>query len=379
MKIAMFTDSYRPQINGMVTSVEAFTKYLRKKGHDVHIFAPHVPGYMDKDRHVHRFRSFAFRSYREYRIGMPYKFLTDPRLKKLDFDVVHVHSPFSMGVAGITYASYHKIPVVGTFHTMFPDYAHYFMNEKLYRIKRIYDMFKRGAWKYLSWFYNNCDIVISPSDYTKKMMRKNYIAKKIIVIPTGIETKKSTKKKKSLRKKYKFKKTDKIILHVGRITKEKNILFILDSVKKIIEKDEKIKMIIASDGPFADETKKYTKSIGISKNVFFTGYVSREKLQELYLISDVFVMASATETQVIVLLEAAINGLPCVVLDAPVITDFVIKYEIGIVAKNNNFAQKLEKAIFDGYRFSNRKIMNEYSIEKCAQKLIDVYESLCRR
>src|SRR3989344_6939962 len=106
MKIAFFADSYEPQINGMVTTLKLYTKYLRKNGHEVVIFAPAVPNYRDKDKEVYRIKSVSLPTYKEYRIGIPEKTLL--RIRKMRFDIINIHSPFSLGLAGLALANKSK-------------------------------------------------------------------------------------------------------------------------------------------------------------------------------------------------------------------------------------------------------------------------------
>jgi glycosyltransferase involved in cell wall biosynthesis len=378
MNIAMFADSYKPQVNGMVTSIELFTKALRRKNR-VAIFAPEISG-AKPEKDVFHFESFTFTGYREYRIGVPYTLISNPKIKKIKFDVVHVHSPFSIGVAGLAFAKYYKLPVIGTFHTMFPDYMHYFIkSEKLQRNAFIKKLYKLGSWSYMTWFYNRCDIVIAPSENTRRILKEHGIRKKIVVIPTGIEIENKKLSRSDLRKKYKIG-NEKIVLHVGRITKEKNIKFIIKSLRHLL-KGKNVKMIITSDGPYKKELEEYVYGLNLDKKITFTGYVTKEKLRELYTISDVFVMASKTETQGLVLAEAAVESLPMVVLDAPVISDFVKETKTGVVSTEKYFAKNVENVIHDEALRKKlakncKNVAKNYDIKKCANDLLSLYKSL---
>ncbi len=377
MRIAMFTDTYEPQVNGVVTSIKRFTSELRKMGHEVYIFSPASPE-LKKSNLTHSFRSISFRNYPEYRIALP---LIKGCQKK--FDVIHVHSPLSVGLAGVALAKYYKLPLIGTFHTQLPEYTHYLIKrDRIRKIKPVEKITKRFAWKYCSWFYNHCDCVIAPTEDMKEILSKHKFRKRIIVLPTGTDIKKNKNSRSFLRKKYSFSPSDKIILHVGRITKEKNIEIILDAMKTVIKKND-AKLIITSDGPMRSELEKYAEALGISDNVIFTGYISDHALNDYYQLSDVFVMASKTETQGIVLIEAAANSLPSVVLDADVTAAFVRQNKTGLVANKKDFAKKLQ------YMLNNNKIKNnlkknclsaakKYDIKKCTDDLVQAYSELIR-
>ena len=373
MKIAFFTDSYHPQVNGLVTSIDTFVDDLMKQGHEVHIFAPNVPGHVDKSKRVKRFRSFQFPAYKEYRIAVP-------KIIKHRFDVVHVHSPFSLGLSGIIYARKNNVPVVGTFHTLFSEYGHYLIkSETLLKIfKKTY---KRLTWSYLRWFYNQCDFVTAPSERIKFLLAKHGVKKPIYFIPTGVKTRLRNKNKKALRSKYGFG-DEKIILHIGRITKEKNILFILNSLRRLLKKENAV-FVITSDGPYKNELQEHAKNLGLRNKVMFTGYLSNEQLKDFYAIADLFVLASKSETQGIVLIEAVANKLPIVALNAPVTGDFLKENDYGIVANAGNFAEKVSLALRnEKLRIASTKnvskILEKYDSERCARELANVYKKAIR-
>lgn len=369
MKIAFFTDSYHPQVNGLVTSIDTFLKELLKEGHEVHIFAPNVPGHIDKSKRVKRFRSFQFPAYKEYRIAVP-------KIIKHRFDVVHVHSPFSLGLSGIIYARKNNVPVVGTFHTLFSEYGHYMIkSETLLKIfKKTY---KRLTWSYLRWFYNQCDFVTAPSERIKFLLAKHGVKKPIYVIPTGVKTIPGKKNKKALRIKYRFG-SEKIILHVGRITKEKNIMFILNFLRRLLNKENAV-FVITSDGPYKNELQEHANKLGLRSKVMFTGYLGTEQLKDFYAIADVFVLASKSETQGIVLIEAVANKLPIVALNAPVTGDFLKENDYGIVANAGNFAEKV-MLILNNKKLKKQSVKNystivkKYDSERCARELANVYK-----
>lgn len=383
MRIAFFTDSYKPQVNGVVKSIEVFRRELEKKGHKVTVFAPEDPDYQEKEKFVYRFKSIPFISYRGYRIGVPYQVLTDSRFKKIDFDIIHVQSPFSIGALGLGVGKHFHIPVVGTFHTMFPEYIHYFIkNKKLQSIKELNFLFEKFSWKCLSWFYNQCENVIVPTEATKHILLKNGFEKEVKIIPTGIYSgnKKNNKNsEKAVKKIIKKKSKDKIVLHVGRVTEEKNIKFIVDSLKPALK--DGVKLVISSDGPYREELEKYVSGNNNKiENVIFTGYLSEDELTGLYRLSDLLVVASKTETQSIVILEAISNNLPVLVVDAPVTGDIVKKYGIGIASREEDFLKNAEimlhdKKAADKFRKNFKRMIEDFDIKTCTQKLVEIYEN----
>lgn len=141
----------------------------------------------------------------------------------------------------------------------------------------------------------------------------------------------------------------------------------------------KAKMIIASDGPYRSNLEALARSLGIRDRIKFTGYIPHDALMEYYKLADSFIMASRTETQGIVLLEAAQSGLPSVVLAAPVIANFTRKNGIGLVATEKEFSSRVERMLTDRKLREKilkncKKIIGRYSIEHCTDLLLDVYK-----
>jgi len=375
MRIAMFTDTYTPQVNGVVTSIQAFRSELERQGHEVHIFAPDSKG-VPKERNVHRIRSFPFAPYRGYKVSVP-----DPRIitdfERIRADVIHVHTPISIGAVGLGLARHFNVPVVGTFHTLLPEYMHYIVNG---RLRALMKPAQRIAWDICIWFYNRCDAVIAPSRAIAGLLKEKGVSKRISIVPTGICIAKPVTKDATARFRKKYNLHGKVLLHVGRVTREKNIEAIIDAVDELPD----VALAVASDGPHMPELKKYITRKGLSRRVRFLGYLPKPGLAAAYATANVFVCASKSETQGIVLLEAATAGLPIVALDAPVVSDFVRENRAGVIATKDNFAHAIESALGNKRLLAQVKnraksIANKYSIERCTKELVKTYENAIRR
>ena len=373
MRVAMFTDTYTPQINGVVTSIQAFRTELERQGHEVHVFAP--AGHAPCEERVHRLRSFTFAPYPEYKISVPHPRLVD-EFERIRADVIHVHTPISVGLIGIGLARHFDLPAIGTFHTLLPEYMHYLVKGSVPLLAPA----QRLAWNWCRWFYNRCDAVIAPSAATAQLLKQKHIKKPIYAIPTGIQ-------KPAIASRYAittFRKrwglNGKVLLHVGRVTREKGIEAIIDAVHGLPDAT----LAIASDGPHRAELQKYVRQSGLAKRVRFLGYLPKPELAAAYSAADLFVCGSQSETQGIVLLEAAAAGTPIVALDAPVVSDFIRENRAGIIATKDDFAHAIESALEDTelrVRMKRRakSIADKYSIERCTKELIEVYEQAAKR
>ena len=163
MKIAMFTDTYEPQTNGAVDSINKFKKELEKRGHEVFIFCPYDKD-LKKQKNVIPLRSMKFSPYPEYRIGMPSARIIR-HIKKIQPDVIHIQSPAPIGLAGLAVGKYYNIPTVATYHTLLTEYFSYISTKHE-------DVSKGFIIKFTKWFFNKVDKVIAVS-YTHLTLPTN--------------------------------------------------------------------------------------------------------------------------------------------------------------------------------------------------------------
>jgi glycosyltransferase involved in cell wall biosynthesis len=355
MKIVFFTDTYYPQINGVVKSIELFSKQLRKLGNEVHIFCPDgIP----KEKYIHPISSSEFKNYPEYRVGLP-TFKIIKEIKKINPDVIHIHSPFTIGLIGMSIAKILKIPIVATYHTLFSEYFSYTGSSSFK--KEIVD-------KYAKCFFDRTSIVIVPSKPIKDLLKTKRPVK---VLPTPLDLK-ITKNNKKMNSKL-------AILHVGRLCKEKKIDIILKAFARICKKIN-ANLIITSDGPDKERLERLCKKLEIESNVTFTGYISDKKLSELYSSSDVFVSASDTETQGLVILEAMANGCPVIARDALGFKDFIENGKNGILFNTEDELIKNISLIKRDSKLRNELIKNghetvrKFNISNYVKKMEDIYK-----
>lgn len=373
MKIVFFTDTYTPQINGVVTAIKLFSEELRKKGHKVYIFCPKAKR-QKKDKFIYRIPSFKFKPYPEYRGSIPTpKMLA--LIRKINPDIIHVHTPASIGFTGMVIARYLKIPLVMTYHTLLEEYFKYFLLSLRGR-KRIESQAEKMMKKFTRFFYNKADLVITPSSAIKKLLEDENVKRPIEILPNGIKLKKLKKTKKK----------DKTVLYVGRIGKEKSIDVLLKSFKELLKRID-CKFMIVGDGPDRGRLEKLARKMRIENKVEFTGYIDYEKLMDYYSIADVFVSASVTETQGLTILESFVCGCPVVVSDALGFKDVVENGKNGFLVKPNNlkeFSNRIyqilkNKRLRDKLSKQAKKTAKLYTISNCSKNLVHTYKKLIKQ
>lgn len=304
MKIDIYTDTYNPEVNGVVTCINVLKKGIRERGNKVNIFAPKVPGFKDLEKGVYRISSLKVIDEIEQRMALPLPTKHFGRALLSSPEIIHAHSMGPLGTLGLILAKTRKVPFVFSYHMMIMEYIHYFFGGKI---------LKRWIVKRFVRFYCNlADWIIVPSVKLENELRGWGVNKPISVVPNGVDLSKFNGDGQYLIKRGFVQKGDRVLLYVGRIAKEKNLGFLIKLFPKIQKIYPKIKMVIVGDGP---ELGKLKKMVPASQNgIIFTGLVDPSEVAEVYPCGDIFVFASKSEVHPYSILEALAGGLPIVVL-----------------------------------------------------------------
>jgi len=360
MKIGYFTETYLPQTNGVVESINNFGEELVKRGHEVHIFAPN-PGIKEyKGMQIHSVPSIKFKPYPDYKIAIPLKV----KIPKLD--IVHTHGPFSMGVYGLYTAKKQKIPAVSTYHTLLSEYVSY-LSKYGERIT------KKIAEEYCEYHYRRYDSLITPSNYMKKNLSKKLQAK-TTTIPSPIKN--NLKPVPNAKQKLKLQKYKKIYLNLGRISPEKDIDTLLKAAPYFIKKNEIL--LIAGKGPVLNELKKQAKQLKLKNKIKFLGYIPEETKTTYYTAADLFITASKSETEGLVAIEAQACGTPVIAPEITAMPELITEGENGYLFTPDNYKELAR--IINYHKFpktmKNKAIKKakQYSIKNSTDKLEKLYE-----
>ncbi len=379
MNIALFTESYKPYISGVTISVETLAKDLRRLGHRVYIFAPHYKGHKEKDWGVFRYPSSPT-AYPGFRLAIPFSRKISKKISKLNLDIIHSHSPFQLGLLSRRFARKLKIPFVYTFHTLFDQYLHYLPILPKFLSKRILSNYLRN-------FCNSSDHIIAPSIKVKELLEKQKIKSKIEVVPTGVDFELAKSfTGNGVRAKHKIAKDEIVLLYVGRLGKEKNLPFLFEAFKLAHKKHKNTHLLLVARGPYESGLKKLAKKLGLSKRIIFAGQVKYPLVFDYYAASDIFVFASTTETQGLVLAEAKTSGLPIIAVGAKGVFDMVIDGEHGFLVEHDVkiFADKISHLIHDEELRKKMAIKAEeharehLSSHAYAKKVEKIYKSLLK-
>lgn len=338
MRIGFFTDGYLPQPNGVATSVYETAKELERRGHEVFVIAPKYPGYKDTSKNVIRLTSINVNEAVKIRVAIT---LPDKDMRQVlsnEYDIIHGHAGGPITLLGWEVARNKKVPYVVTYHTMWSRYTHYFLKGKVVTPK----MMERAT----KIFGNAVDFLIAPTGRVEKELRSYGVKTPIKVIPSGVDLEEFAKAKKGVLRKRLGLKNEPIVLFVGRLGKEKMTDFIIKSFSEVLLKEPKAQLVIAGDGEERDHLEGLCGNLKIDENVHFLGDTDQSKMREIYKDADVFVFASKTETQGLVVPEALAAGLPVVVNNDPAF-DYIENGHNGfrVDLKEDEFASKILEII----------------------------------
>jgi len=346
MHILMVSDVYFPRVNGVSTSIQAFRQALQAVGHRVTLIAPAYAETTADETDIIRISSrnvIVDPEDRMMRIRHIHR-LTDT-LRAGDYDIVHIHTPFVAHYAGLKLARKLKLPVVATYHTFFEEYLYNY-------IKWLPKEWLRYAARRFS--RTQCaelDALVVPSTAMQQVLVDYGVTTPLTVLPTGLDMQVfASGDGVAFRQLHGIAPERPMILFVGRVAFEKNIGFLLDVTAKLRERIPDILLVIAGEGPAEKGLQAQVIRQGLQQQVMFVGYLPRDGgLQACYKAADVFVFASRTETQGLVLIEAMACGTPVVSTAVLGTKDIMQGEHGGLIAEEESvaFAAQVERLLGD--------------------------------
>lgn len=402
MKIALMTNNYKPFVGGVPISVERLAEGLRKEGHEVVVFAPtYIDGQRDSEEEngVFRYHSILKGVAGGAVIPNPIDPKIEREFKEGHFDIIHVHHPIVIGNTAIYLSKKYKVPLTFTYHTRYEQYLHYlkpvlWMEKGAGREGSIHKLQKKTLEAvqqklvpgYIKSFIKYCHHVFTPTEGMRDYLRDicNLENSQISVLPTGLKEESyygELRNAKLLREKYNT--TDcPLFISVSRLAHEKNIPFLLHTLAyyKMLYK-KPFRMLLVGEGPNREEYENMVHTLRLDKEIIFTGLISNEELPDYYRAAELFLFASKTETQGIVILESMAAETPVIALNATGVKDLVVNgvngYLVGEevsefaekihqVMQNNELRAELNKGAFE--------TASSYREDRIAKRAAAVYQ-----
>lgn len=336
MRIALFTDTFPPHLNGVSTYVHKLAEWMGKK-HEVAVFTiDRENSYEDTGRYeIYRVKGVTLKSYPDYnyRVIPPYRDLL-PVVREFSPDVIHSHSPITMGAVAELASRRFRVPLISHFHTALVDFVHQILDSGdprffYTRLKPARELFHgivdKISYPAFYYYYDDSDAVISPSEFvTTKLVENGVERGKIIKIPNFISIPESRMSGEEFREKWGIE--DFMVLHVGRLSWEKRIERAIEAVRGM----DGVTLVITSKGPYRERLMRYASRRGV-KNVVFTGFLPQEELFGAYEACDVFITPSPYDTFNISAAQALAFGKPVIGFRSG-ITEFVKHGVNGFIA-----------------------------------------------
>lgn len=415
MRIGLFSDTYRPSVNGIVYVIDITRKRLEEMGHEVFIFCP-ADGVrvknVEPDDHIIRFRSMKNAFFDDYNLSLVFPSSSLNRIKKYDLDVIHFFTPSFIGLMGVYAAQKTGATLIAQHSTDLSRYIkHYpavvpaiilgagivlpntfrFKGQDVRELIKIYKprrlISKWGSEiieSLLAMIYSRCDAVIALSEKSKIQLeswRREYWYD-ITVMPTGIDPlpKPTALVVEEFREKYGIAEDDEVVVFIGRLSSEKNLDILIPAIKKVLKSRPKARLLYVGDFEYKAVLEEKAKRSGVGDRITFTGSIPRQSLGAVHACSDLFVFPSVTDTQGLVVNEAAHSGLPFVIVDR-LVTEVVKDGENGIVAKNSakSIAEAIVTILSDdelrvAYGKRSKQLAMKYGEVNQTKKLVELYQ-----
>jgi hypothetical protein len=381
VRVLFISDVYFPRVNGVSTSIRTFRQDLANCGVETVLVAPQYDtSEPDDEPGLLRVASGNVPRDPEDR-----RMRWGPLTRKLDtlprddFDVVHIHTPFVAHYAGARFARRAHLPCVATYHTFFEEYAHHYV-----------PAMPKWLGRYLARAFtrSQCDDVqtlIAPSEPMRDVLLEYGVSTPIHVLPTGLAADRFVAGDGNRFRAQSGLPLDRpLVIYIGRVAHEKNIDFLVQVFTKVRQEIPRAMLVIAGEGPARESLRQLVASLKLEADVFFAGYLDRNTaLLDCYAAANVFVFASRTETQGLVLLEAMAQGAP-VVSTAELGTRSILKPGCGALVveeKRDEFAAAVIRVLQDdnlqrelGER--GRAYARNWSSASMARRLADLYDTL---
>ena len=345
MRVALFTNNYVPFCGGVTISVETLRRGLEARGHEVWVLAPRFPGAVDDPPRVLRYPSIPATTYPDFPLAIPFARRLAARVRDLDVDVFHAHHPFLLGPAAARLARRLGRPLVFTYHTRYEKYAHYVPFSRA--------VVERAAVELSARFARRADAVIAPSARVRDELVRRGVGAPLAVIPTGVDLERFRPGERgAARRALGLSLDEPLLLYVGRLDREKSVERVLVAFDHVAGTLPRARLALVGQGKEAAHLRALAARLPSASRVRFLGARPHDALPVCYQAADLFLFASETETQGLVLAEAHACGLPAVAVRASGVDEVVRDGETGLLTKAaaREFADAAIGLLLDGER-----------------------------
>ncbi len=344
--VGQFNDSYTPVMDGVGNAVKNYAYWLNKKYGKSYVITPKYPKFIDNEEfEVIRYASTILPLRPPYRLGTPiFASQSKKKLNQIDFDILHVHCPFSSGRIALNLAQKKNIPIVATFHSKFYDDFRQALKS---------DFLAKMAVKKVISFFDKVDYVWTVNDSTAQTLIDYGFKKKIEIMPNGTDFNVDFNFNNNIaymNELYQIKPDELVFLFVGQHIWQKNIKMIVESLQVLKQDNLHFKMFFIGEGYARNELMSMIEQMNLSQNVKFLGkMMDRELLKRFFARADLFLFPSTYDTSGLVVREAAALMTPSIVIEGSNAQEGIIDGINGFTCKENieSFASKIKAITLD--------------------------------
>jgi len=381
MRVMLFSDTYPPQVNGVATCVHNLARALTAHGHSVMVCTVaarrRMDASLDEPFPVIRTRAVPIPMYSDLSIAAPVGPAFSRVVRHFQPDIIHCHTPFSIGWQGIRASHTYHIPLLGTHHTLFGEYVDSYSKLGHRVNRRLATLIRR----YVARFYNQCDLTSCASRFLADDLCSGGLRRPVRVVHNPVDTARFHLLAPGERPERAGGAAK--IVYFGRLAAEKNLPHLVDLVAPVLRRNPATTLEIVGDGPMMRPLIALVRQRCLQDQIHLTGWMRGEVLARHIAGCDICVSASLTENQPLALLESLAVGLPVVALAAAgvpeIIDDGRTGYLVHPADTSGRFAQRLEALLQDAnlraaMGASARAAAERYSPEACLHATLDSYE-----
>ena len=374
MRIVIFSNTYKPTVSGVVTSMSLFRQGLIAAGHEVHIIVPEYGDYEDEEPYVFRFPAIDLSEQVDMTLAMPFKAPMVRTLRGLKPDVIHSQHPIWMGDIAADFARDLGVPLVLTLHSRYDQYARRY-------VPIIPDLAGIVVDQIVTRYLQKCTHVVAPTAGARDAILRDYTTDvPVSVVPTPVDLGQYHDLAPARIRSSLGLESDELLLYTGRLAVEKDLGFLLRCFARIAARRPLARLLIVGKGPREKRLHRMARKLRLSERVVFTGPVPHSETPHYAAAADLFVFPGLGETQGLVLIEAMAAGTPAVAVEAPAQADLLTEGGgVLVPADEHAFADAVLDLLQDTPR---RRAMGEqatqvaqrYSIPSATARLVAVYE-----
>lgn len=384
MRIALFTDTFLPQINGVVTAVVTTVKELVQQGHKVAVFTVKVKdgdadAGLPAEVKVYRFRSLALPTYPGLRVRLPTFAPTLRNVRQFAPHIIHSHTLFGVGWEAVLAARRLRVPLIGTHHA--------FLDEYMRHVKLRGRIALKVERQYTRLYYNRCRVIITPSHALAQDLRLHSVTRPIVVIPNPLKIEEfSGPPRTSIQRSASAPHPTLQALYFGRLSYEKSIAVLLHALARVRDQNPEaaITMKLVGDGPERRRLESLAVELHLGDRVQFLGSKRGQELVDAVQSSDVFMSASTTENLPMTFLEAMAAGLPIIGARARGVPEIVEHLGNGLLVEPGSaeeFADAMlrlyaDQSLRSAFALRSRELVKRYDAVRVISELIGMYEKV---